>query len=243
MKYDIASITHVGNKRTVNQDRIFAQSENGGRALLAVADGMGGLAYGERASSLVVAGLKRFWDTHPVELELKEISTLLDASIFEMHRRIYTLGEEIGAQTGSTLSLLYLQTDAYLIKQIGDSRVYCIEGGQLRQLTTDQTWYNQVVARKEMTPEQAHRHRLSHALINALGVSPELQIVTGQGTPAGGMSFLLCSDGFYAQASLELLTGDLRRQTPKAALGVLKEQVLLGDAGDNLSAILCRLTK
>ena len=62
MKYDVASITHTGKVRRNNQDRVLALTgrlDGTGTALLAVADGMGGLACGERASALTVAALDR----------------------------------------------------------------------------------------------------------------------------------------------------------------------------------------
>lgn len=244
MKYDIAGITHTGNVRPGNEDRLLIRTgQEHGRpvALLAVADGMGGLACGERASALVVKNLADWWQDHEPADTLEEVSRRLDTVLFAAHREIFYLGEELQHPTGSTLSLLYLWGEAYLIKQIGDSRVYALESQNIRQLTTDQTWCNRMIATGELTPEQAHHHRLRHALVNALGVSPELEISTEYGTAQRGVSYLLCSDGFYAEAPLYRLTGDLRSKPARRTLEVLLENILAGSAPDNATAVLCRL--
>ena len=176
MKYAVAGITHRGKVRPVNEDRLLMRTGDGGsapEALLAVADGMGGLACGERASALAVENLAAWWQDRGPAATLEERSRQLDRVLYKAHRDIFYLGEELRSQTGSTLSLLYLHGDACLIKQIGDSRVYALDDGGVRQLTTDQTWCNRMTAAGELTPEQASRHRLRHALVNALGVSPE----------------------------------------------------------------------
>lgn len=245
MKYDVASITHTGKVRRNNQDRVLALTgrlDGTGTALLAVADGMGGLACGERASALAVAALESWWQNRPGVQPLQQVSEDLDGAIYEAHRQIYYLAEQIGQQTGSTLSLVYFQGGEFLIKQIGDSRVYLVHDGQLRQLTTDQTWCNRMISTGELTPEEASRHRLRHALVNALGVSTELDIATRHGETRRGMACLVCSDGFYNEAPLDRLTGDLEGVPPEKTLQRLLEAILEGTAGDNASAVFCRVS-
>lgn len=239
MKYDIASVTHVGKVRQNNQDRILAVSGKNG-ALLAVADGMGGLAHGERASAITVEVLGRWWQQNTLT-DQEPVSAALDAAIYEAHRQIYYFSESQQERTGSTLSLLYLQGERYLLKQIGDSRVYCQADGAVRQLTTDQTWSNRMIERGELSPAAAQQHRLSNALVNALGASEELEIVTRTGTARRGESFLLCSDGFYHEAPLGRLAADLKKTAAETALQTLLAAVLAGPARDNASAVLCRI--
>lgn len=244
MRYDIAGVTHTGNVRPTNEDSMLirtGQENERPVALLAVADGMGGLACGERASALVMETLADWWQNRPPATSMEEVSHRLDTALFAAHRAIFYLGEELHCKTGSTLSVLYLWGKAYLIKQIGDSRVYALEEGKIYQLTTDQTWCNQMIATGELTPEQASHHRLRHALVNALGVSPELEISTQQGVARREAGYLLCSDGFYAEAPLHRLTTDLRARSAQRALGVLLEELLAGPAPDNATAVLCRL--
>lgn len=245
MNYDIASITHIGKVRQINQDRVLARTgrRNGhNAALLVVADGMGGLAYGERASALTVEALDRWWESTPLTNKLEEIAASLDAAIYEIHRQIFYLSEELQQQTGSTLSVLLLLDTAYIIKQIGDSRVYCSDGRSVQQLTEDQTWCNQMIRNGTMTPDEAGRHRLRHALVNALGVSSELEIATLYGTLRRHTSYLLCSDGFYSQVSMKRMVMELKKGQSSVALQRLLEEILSGPAEDNASAVLCRVS-
>lgn len=245
MRFDIAGVTHRGNVRAVNEDRLLirtGQEQGIPTAFLAVADGMGGLAYGDRASALVMETLDRWWQNKAPARTMEEISRQLDGAVYEAHRELFYLSEELQEKTGSTLSLLYVWGNTYLIKQVGDSRVYALDGKELRQLTTDQTWCNRMIETGELTPEQASRHRLRHALVNALGVSPELEIATERGTADKGMGYLLCSDGFYAEAALPRLVRDLRKLPAEQALQELLEELLEGPATDNATAVLCRLT-
>lgn len=239
MRYDIASITHVGKVRQNNQDRVLAMVGDGA-ALLAVADGMGGLAHGERASAITAEVLTRWWQQNTLS-DLSQLSAALDAAIYEAHREIYYFSETQQQRTGSTLSLLYLQGERYLIKQIGDSRVYYQADGAVRQLTTDQTWSNRMIERGELSPAAAHQHRLCNALVNALGASEELEIATLTGAARKGESFLLCSDGFYHEAPIRRLAADLKKTAAETALQTLLAEVLAGPARDNASAVLCRL--
>lgn len=238
MKYDIASITDRGNVRENNQDSILICSKED-TVLLAVADGMGGLACGQQASQLGIEALTEGWKQIYEAQTWEDASVQMENAIFEAHRRIFYLAESIGQQTGSTISALLLRGKHYMIKQVGDSRVYCLHHDSVEQLTTDQTWCNMMVQSGRLTREQAACHRLRHTLVNALGVSPELEIATEQGTIRPGETFLLCSDGFYNEMETDNLPDRLHGQNLQSVLDELLAEILQGAAKDNISAILC----
>lgn len=238
MRTSLASVTHKGNLRPDNQDRIFAGAKTSGsapEAILAVADGMGGLSFGDRASELTVQLLARWWERIPPR---EGLSGSLDAVIYEAHRQIFDLAESMGTPSGSTLSLLYLRGNSVLIKQIGDSRVYRIRQGGCFQLTRDQTWANRMIDDGRLTPRQADAHRMRNALVNALGVSPELEIVTVEDRCREGDAYLVCSDGFYHDAPLEILAARSMDTPPEELLQWALGQVLTGRAPDNASAAM-----
>lgn len=246
MKYDIGWITSTGKVRKSNQDRVFVQygmRNNVCCALLAVADGMGGLSDGDKASTAAVQALSAWWSEASKETatSLEEISESLDFAIYDVHRDLYYQTEETGKASGSTLSILYLQDQNYLTKQIGDSRIYRAEHRKFQQLTEDQTWCVRQMQEGKLTAEQAKTHRLRHALINALGISTELNITTTAGRVYSGDIFLLCSDGFYNEISpAEMLNYD-RALPSQNILHQQLHRILAGPARDNISAVLCRL--
>ena len=239
MNYEVASVTHQGKVRKSNQDRLLVQ-QNGARALLAVADGMGGLACGEQASGQIISTLAQRWNKICTADNVEEAARRLDEAIFEAHRRVFYFSEELQKPVGSTLSALLLWEDVYRIKQIGDSRVYCLDADGLEQLTIDQNWYNQMVRTGRLSPAEAGRNPQRRALVNAVGASAELEVVTESGVLKAGMCFLLCTDGLYASVDSSFLTRALAA-APAQALDVLLQETLCGPAGDNATAICCRV--
>lgn len=248
MKYEISAVTDVGKVRQTNQDRYLVRAGHINAlpaAVLVVADGMGGLSHGEVASEYVVQAISAWWDQVENEqtLSFDEISDALDSVIYSAHRQIYYFAEENRQKTGTTLSLLFLLGSCYMIKQIGDSRIYMAHRGEVKQLTVDQTWCNERIMEGTLTPEQASDHRLSHALVNALGVSTELKIVTSSGE-AAGREFLLCSDGFYNGANGLIEGGSwLCRDPVQSVLQRMLDGILRGPANDNITAVLCRIPR
>lgn len=245
--FEIGAITNRGHVRTVNQDRFLictGDGKNRKTALLAVADGMGGLLHGEKASNMVMQMICCWWRNcmRSKELSLEQISQELDSVIYDAHRQIYYMAQKSQEQRGTTLSLLLLKNRTYLYKQIGDSRIYLSESFKTQQLTIDQTWCNERLIEGSMSYEEALGHPMRHALSNALGVSDELQVVTGMGRTHRGTSFLLCSDGFYNNISEYIDQGKWGKPTPtQVTLNKMMEKVLETDATDNATAILCRI--
>lgn len=242
MGYRIAWVSETGNRRKTNQDRWLALAEKrDGKAyaLLAVADGMGGLKQGDLASEKAVELLRQWWRTVGSQQAAEQCSDALDEVIYEIHRQLFYLSQQQGAALGTTLSVLVLAGKNYLFKQVGDSRIYLRVKGNTTLLTTDQTWCNEAIAQGLLAPEQAENHWMRHALVNALGASEELKIDTGSGTVPNGACFLLCSDGFYngLPAPLESYTWANQKELDR-----LSEEILKGSAPDNLTAVLCRVS-
>ncbi len=247
MNYKVSAFSDIGNVRKTNQDCFLCRQ---GRicgapaAFLVVADGMGGLSKGELASSMAIEKLEQWWDNVSSQdflLSLDEISRRLDNAIYDIHRDIFLLEEEICERIGTTLSVLILYEYQVIIKQIGDSRIYVIKDGDISQLTEDQTYENLMIREGKLDPSQRDDQK-NQALVNALGVSDELEIITNVGVTSPNTMFLIASDGFYngVHGLLEDYdwsgVGNLDR-----TLDVLKKRILDGPAKDNLTAILVKV--
>lgn len=245
--YRIGAITNCGHLRPTNQDcALVCTSCCQGRplALLAVADGMGGLTQGEKASGMSIHILEDWWNRMGGNKlhDLQELSCMLDAEIYSIHRQIYYMFQHTH-QAGTTLSLLFLDGRSYLYKQIGDSRIYLFENHAVRQLTVDQTWCHDQLQKGRLTREDILLHPMRHVLSNALGASEELKIATGQGQIRRGNAFLLCSDGFYNSILNQVEQGRWGRYiSPQRALEKMMQQILQGKAEDNATAVLCRVS-
>ncbi len=250
MKYTIDAITDTGNKRTSNQDGLWWRTEIlDGRptALLLVADGMGGLSMGEEASAAAVRGMADWWQRRMLQERAflwENVSQEIDQVIYGIHREIFFMGQSTGEKAGTTLTLLMLRGDRGLVKQIGDSRAYRIRYGQLLQLTEDQTYENYLIRSGQLDPQQADPLK-NQALVNALGVSEELEICTLALEIDPGDRYLLATDGFYhgLPGLLESYDWTVREKTSGQELLFFRRQILNGPARDNLTAILVDVTE
>jgi protein phosphatase len=224
-KMDCYGLTDVGKKRESNQDqflfadlsrsmlvhqtslhldehtRLFGGSQG---KLFLVADGMGGHAAGERASTLAVDTIARYvLNTMPWFLRLREgneddLKEELKAAMERCQERIE---DEASAHAeregmGTTLTLAYLLWPRLYVVHAGDSRCYLLRGSRLEQITRDHTVAQQLVDQGAITPEAAEGSRWSHMLWNCIGGgSRELSPEVYKTTLAVGDTLLLCTDG------------------------------------------------
>jgi protein phosphatase len=224
-KMDCHGLTDRGRKRESNEDQFLVADLNrsmlihqtslhlddhtrlfGGSQghLLLVADGMGGHAAGERASSLAVDTLARYvLNTMPWFMGLREDheDDLRDQLVTAMERCQDRIEQEAAAHAerhgmGTTLTLAYLLWPRLYVVHAGDSRCYVLRGGRLRQVTTDHTMAQRMVEAGVLAKEEAAGSRLGHVLWNCLGggehaLRPEVSKVL----LAVGDTLLLCTDG------------------------------------------------
>lgn len=181
--------------------RLFGSSQG---QLLVVADGMGGHAEGQRASSIAVESLSHYLlNTMPwffrlrsdEESDLKEelISALQQCQISIEHAAVHQAGNK---RMGTTLTMAYILWPRLYVVHAGDSRCYLLRGGRLEQVTRDHTVAQQMVERGALSPEEAATSRWSHMLWNCLGggthaLTPDVY----KATLHMGDTLLLCTDG------------------------------------------------
>jgi len=248
MKYKVSAISDVGNVRTKNEDSILVCRKMFGKkeALLAVvADGMGGLCRGDWASHYVTESLQQWWNTEIMPMDVEpDIDLLCDTLGFVIERLHEGIREEmqrVNSKIGTTLSLVFLYADEYIIYQVGDSRVYLIDGKALYQLTKDQTWCQEEYDAGRLTRTQMLTHSKRHVLTNAMGIKDEFysRFVTGQVKKR--QRLLLCTDGYYAYLDEEELYRRPFKNDIKEVLEQSAERILEGKAEDNFSAILIEI--
>ncbi len=192
----------IGKVRTTNEDQVVALVNRHQDVLLAVADGMGGHARGDLASRLAMQSLtKGFKNTFGL-LTSKTASLWLRQQVVQANRTIYQEAQKSSSlkEMGTTLVIALIVNKDLIILNIGDSRVYLFENGQLTQATEDQTYVEYLFRQGKITEAQKLTHPQKHVLLNALGlntsVSYDLKI-----TPYQGQTILICSDGLYNNLS------------------------------------------
>ncbi len=177
--------TDVGNVRENNEDSYVCDS---GKGLWLVADGMGGLGFGEVASAITI---------HTVTTMIRQ-GHGVNQAIEIAHRKIkeYAETDGLGTNMGTTLVLLLSQGSLYNIFWVGDSRAYLFDG-QLSRLTVDHSLVQSLIDQGELTPEQAEFDPRKNAVTRALGVQ-ELDTVRADSLSERwrpNQKILLCSDG------------------------------------------------
>lgn len=185
--------THVGLVRTNNEDTYLAMPEAG---VFAVSDGMGGAAAGELASGYFIATAQAiFGDKAPVSEEARcaLIEKVFQCSIKRIIEHTAKHPQDEGM--GCTGDLLSFSDSNYAIGHIGDSRVYLLRNGRLRQLTKDHSWVQQLVDEGMLTPEDARHHPRKNLILRVVGNDPLAYPDILKGKVLNHDVFLLCSDG------------------------------------------------
>ncbi|HJP79796.1 MAG TPA: protein phosphatase 2C domain-containing protein [Pseudonocardiaceae bacterium] len=242
----LRSVAHTdpGLHRSNNEDSGYVSAR-----LLVVADGMGGHAYGEVASSTAVGILAELDKTLPAEVsEGEESPDLLEAlgdAIKEIGDRLTNLAQEDAelATMGTTVTaFLWDGESQFAIAHIGDSRAYLLRGDQYGQLTRDHTLVQSLVDEGKLTPEQAAVHPRRSVLMRALqsGGTSEPDLYYWQAEP--GDRYLLCSDGLSDVVPDELVGQVLASiPDPDDAAATFIDLAKQGGGPDNITCIIADL--
>lgn len=217
-----AALTDTGLRREANEDSFLAATP-----IFAVADGMGGHSAGDVASAAVVHRLAEHSGTGSVG------PAAIDAALL---RAVQDMHDKVGvtdAGTGTTVTGAAIMTTAdadaaWLVFNIGDSRVYALRDGELVQLTRDHSVVQELIDSGHITPEEAEVHPHSNVITRAVGFHeppvPDYQLLPVE----AGTRLLVCSDGLTKELTNYgirhfLLANprpvDAARQLVEAALG------------------------
>lgn len=245
MGYSAGAYTDIGSTRKNNQDSfcvLRAGSDARGDVLMAVVcDGMGGLSRGEVASGTVVTAFAD-WFTKELPLGIQECSMRQTAGVWTemlhgLNERLRDYGRAKAIKVGTTFSGLFLMGTEYLWVHVGDSRIYLLRKGELKQLTTDHTVANR--DREKGMP----RPGTENMLTQCIGVSMALEPDWGLGEILPMDRFLLCSDGFYHHIRLsdltERMSGKMESGTRMTKLSrELSRLMIERGEKDNVTAVL-----
>lgn len=232
--FAFAARSDVGLVRTNNQDSGYA-----GPRLLVLADGMGGPAGGDIASSVAVATLAPLdSDTIPADEMLIRLRTALQEAHDELVARSKTDPSLKGL--GTTCIALLRSANKLAMVHIGDSRAYLLRDGKLAQVTTDHSLVQYLVDTGQITPEEAEQHPKRSVILRVLGDSGGMDVADETLREAVlGDRWLLCSDGLSGVVSADTIA-EVLRQTPDLdeAAAELVNLALLAGAPDNVTCVL-----
>ncbi|MDO0934668.1 Stp1/IreP family PP2C-type Ser/Thr phosphatase [Streptomyces sp. DG2A-72] len=227
-----AAGSHKGMIREGNEDSGYA-----GPRLLAIADGMGGAAAGEVASSEAISTIVALDDDVPGS----DILTSLGTAVQRANDQLRAMVEEDPQLEGmgTTLTALLWTGQRLGLVHVGDSRAYLLRDGVLTQITQDHTWVQRLVDEGRITEEEATTHPQRSLLMRALGsgdhVEPDLSIREVR----AGDRYLICSDGLSGVVSHQTLEDTLASyQGPQETVQELIQLALRGGGPDNITVIV-----
>ena len=201
MSWRHAAGTDVGRVREQNEDAHFADAESG---TFVVADGMGGHAAGEVASSIVAAHFSDGPDESGGVRSVGDARELLRGTLTRVNRAIVSDSRDNPARSGmgtTATALLLLPQGSYVIGHVGDSRAYLLRDDEMTRLTEDHTYVQQLVNRGRLSDEQARLHPRSSLLTRALGTEESVEIDLYDGSLSPGDRFVIASDGLTGMIS------------------------------------------
>ena len=228
MKFIWAIATERGLMRDLNEDSVYPPSggSGSGRLLIAVADGMGGHAGGEVASSIAIETISTAGDA-PIADRIIEANTRIAAA---------SAADTSLAGMGTTISAADISGDGIAtIGHVGDSRVYLLRSGSLRQVTTDHTLVAQWVAEGRLTPEEAAAHPQRGMIMRAVGHGRPLEVDLVVEPLGNGDRLMICSDGLSGMINDDLIADLLLRGTPEEAVWALVEAANRAGGHDNIT--------
>lgn len=249
MKVRYAGSTHVGMKRSHNEDNFFLLGDEN---LYVVADGMGGHSSGEVASQIAVETIANFFiDTardNEITWPYKEDKALtydenrLVTGIKLSNRRVYETAQSDARYRGmgtTIVSLMCGQMGAY-VGHVGDSRGYRVRGGALEQLTDDHSLLNDYLKVHQLTPEEIEAFPHKNVIVRALGMKDTVTVDVLKLDPRAGDVYLLCSDGLSGMVdNAGILDGVISAQDDleKACQTLIAKANAAGGV-DNVTAVL-----
>jgi protein phosphatase len=235
-----AAATDIGLLRSNNEDACLVMPEAG---LFAISDGMGGAAAGEIASRYFIETAQAvFRNRAPSSSETN----------YELARKVFTRSNErIFEHTaqcphdegmGCTGDLLVFDEERYVVGHAGDSRIYVMRDGILRQLTKDHSFVQRLVDSGILTPEEAKHHPRKNIITQALGINPSVSFDILEGVGLSHDIFLLCTDGLtdmVADSAIQhILVSSLSIQQKVQEL--IAAAISTGGR-DNVTVILCEI--
>ncbi|HET6196607.1 MAG TPA: protein phosphatase 2C domain-containing protein [Acetobacteraceae bacterium] len=227
------AVTHPGARRTHNEDAFVDRPDVG---VWAVADGAGGHAAGEVASSMIADALQAI----PTGLSASQLLAQVRLAIDQTHTALREEAARRGPDVlvASTVVIMLARGDHFACLWAGDSRAYLLREGTLRQITRDHSLVQELLEAGAIGPEEAVNHPRGNVITRAVGAElDEVELDKVSDRLLAGDRFLLCSDGLcktLPDSVLASLLATIGETSPQAVI----DAALAQEASDNVTAVI-----
>jgi serine/threonine protein phosphatase PrpC len=253
----VAARSHPGIQRQNNEDRYAVRSyrleKTGTPVVLAiVSDGIGGHQAGEVAAQLTVETILKKLKA----FEAGDPTHLIKSAVLEANQAVAEAASQSADRSGmgATLALALVAGARLYTATVGDSRIYLLRAGRLRQISIDHTWVQEAIEYEIISPEEARDHPQSHILRRHIGGDQppdpdfrmqledgesEARALENQGVElSAGDQVLVCSDGLTDLVEDQEIYNALHTRPAELAIDALLELALQRGGRDNITLVI-----
>jgi protein phosphatase len=226
-------------------------------SLYAVCDGMGGHNAGEVASQMAIETLGSFIQKSHKEKEITwpyglDVNLSFDGNRLKTalklaNKKVFKAADNREDYTGmgTTAVAALISEKTATVGSAGDSRVYVMRNGELKQLTRDDSWVSAAWAEGILSADEIEKHPLKNVITKAVGAKDTIDIEVVEHELAHGDVLMLCSDGLHAMISddeIRKLLWPVPESLDEAAAKLI---AAANEAGgkDNVTVVLLRYTE
>ena len=246
MEIEWATRTDTGRVRPQNEDTVRAEPASG---LVVLCDGMGGHRAGDVASRLALETFLKFAAADATDDSFPD-GTAVPPTVAGLVGAAWSANAAVHAEAGSresyrgmgcTLIALQLRDDTAAFVSVGDSRLYLMRKGRLRQISHDHTRLR-LLEQMGYKLDPVETKPLQGMLVRALGTKPAVEVDHGSGPALSGDIWLLCSDGLTDELTDEDI-GSILQSAGNATLAAEEcvRRALESGGRDNVSVAVARI--
>jgi protein phosphatase len=252
----VGARTDVGVQRELDEDALMTQElrialagvyVNAG--IYVVADGMGGHAAGEVASTLAVRAAANSVAQQLVELasassggiDDERLKTLVSTAVEQANVAVVEEGRRRSNDMGTTITLALVVGDRCIIGNVGDSRTYLLRAGQLQRISKDHSLVQRLVDVGQITEDDIYSHPHRNAILRSLGERPNVETDLFPLRLNPGDALFLCSDGLWEMVRNPRIAEVVTTiDDPQAASDLLVKEANANGGEDNITVVLVR---
>lgn len=237
--------TDLGRVRENNEDKFDSLEPEDATILAArgrlyaVADGMGGHAAGQIASELALKSVIREYYANTGD----GLEAALTAAVQAANSLVHDTARAIPGRSGmgTTLTAAVIHENRLVAAQVGDSRLYLLREGAIRQVTEDHSWVAEQVRLGALDAASAARSPFRNVITRSLGAEAEVRVDLFEEELRPGDRLLLCSDGLSGQVPDERMASLAGKDTPSVACLELIDAANDSGGRDNITVLLLRV--
>lgn len=236
----IVAKTDKGKIRENNQDAYAVGELPNEVSWAVVCDGMGGASGGDIASKLAVKVIsERIASCFNNKMRDSSIKNLLDSAITAANIEVYDIAEqrpELGGM-GTTVVCAIVRDNDVFIAHAGDSRAYIASKDDIRQITTDHSYVQDLVDKGEITADEAEKHPNKNVITRAVGVDKHIDVDFDQTELQEDETLILCTDGLSNYVTKKDLLEDISDGQYYAFADRLVKRANKNGGGDNITVV------